>query len=95
MARSLAAFLFLKEYGYKPNLVLEIDFGRKEFYNCHCWVTLNPHQVQHEYKESIISFNRNTIILDTTNGVKNGEHNSDRLLQSELPLLFYEKDDGR
>ncbi|MCP3921601.1 MAG: hypothetical protein GY714_03355 [Desulfobacterales bacterium] len=95
LARSLTCYLFLKQFSYKPYLVLEINIKKNSFYNCHCWVSLDSDSVKKDYKDIFISCNRNTIFLDSTNGDENGKHNPDRLLQSELPLLLRKKNDGR
>ena len=99
MAQSLVAYHYLLMYGYSPLFCLEINFTNQLFHNCHCWVAL------HDYDESGKKFDRRVIkresqfVLlekyDNSEEENNAEYYSDRLLQSELPILFCEENDGR
>jgi len=98
MCRSLSAYTILKQYGYRPYLVIDINFVEPVFHNCHCWISLDSNQVKEVFGPEIISIRGNLILLDKSHnktGVTHGKHHTDRLLQSKLPLLFCEENDGR
>jgi hypothetical protein len=98
LAQSLVAYYYLKIYGYTPFLFMEIDFNCDRYHNCHSWVSLDDElNTGHCENVKVINRYRNLILLEKVaehKGGADGEYPSDKLLQSELPLLFCWENDG-
>lgn len=98
LAQSLAAYYYLKIYGYRPYFLMEIDFQCGKYYNCHSWVCLDR-DLQKGYLKNlnVLNIHNNSILVEKSHeqrGDRDGEYPSDKLLQPELPLLFCWDGDG-
>jgi len=97
LTKSVVAYYYLTIYGYKPFLLIEIDFAAHKYYNCHSWVCLKEDLTEgHMNTLNIIDKKKNFILIEkdcNRKGDNDAEHITNQLLQSELPLLFCRRDD--
>jgi len=96
MASGLAAFYYLKSYGYEPFFIMQLGLQEDVYHNCHCQICLPEYLSVDDFQKTILHRKKHLIYVKKwihTTEDDYGQHHHDGLLQSKLQLLFCKDDD--